>query len=84
MNFDYAAIYQESNDSVPPHDPDQPSQNNFRSHISSIIGSCSGVGRGGNFLQDCEVFDVQEELRNLITTQTVRGNVNNIIKFYFE
>ena len=84
MNFDYAGIDQQSHDSVPPHDPDQPSKNKLPSHILGIIGSCSGVGRGGNLLQDCEVVDVQEELGNLIPARTVRGHVNNIIKFYFE
>ena len=84
MNFGYAGIDQESHDPMPLDDPDQPPQNNFASHISSIIGSCRGIVRGGNFLQDCEVVDVQEELRNPIVAQTVRGHVNNIIKFYFE
>ena len=84
MNFDYAGIDQQSHDSVPPQDPDQPLNNNFPSHVSSIIGSCRGIVRGGNFLQDCEVVDVQEELGNPIPAWTVRGHVNNIIKFYFE
>ena len=75
MNFDYVGIYyvqpshhydQESHDLVPPHNHDHPSQDTFSSHISSIIGSCSGVGRGGNCLEDCEVVVVREELRNSI------------------
>ena len=66
MNFDYVGTDQQSHDSVPPQDPDQTSNNNFPSHVSSIIGSCRGIVRGGNFLQDCEVVDVQEELGNPI------------------
>ena len=56
MNFDYVGIGygkpsqhydQESHDPVPPHDLDQPSHDTFPSRNSSIIGSCSGVGRSG-------------------------------------
>ena len=39
---------------------------------------------GGNFLEDCEVVDVWEELGKLIPNWTVREHVSNIIKSYFE
>ena len=75
---------QESHDLVPPHDLDQPSLDTFPSHISSIIGSYSGIGRGVNCLEDCEVVVVREEIGNLISSRTVREHVINIIKSHFE
>jgi len=64
-------------------DCDQPTQDLMPSHVSRVIRSCNGIGRGENCLEGLDDA-TQEEFENLSPNQTIREHSNSIIKLYFE